>query len=92
MLYEARAFYVERSVIQDIRLSNWPLLAHGMSGDDCLPDTRITHVLLGAGALGYYLSRGADPALVELAALEAFRRRCVTPVYEVSGFILFEVN
>jgi hypothetical protein len=92
MLFEARAFYVERSVIQDIRLSNWPLLAQVLEGDACLPDAGITHVLLGAGAMGYYLHRGADPELVGLDAFATFRQRCLTHLHETPGFILFEVN
>jgi hypothetical protein len=92
MLFEARAFYFEPSVTQDVRVANWPLLADKLRPGDCLQDSGVTHVLLGTGALGYYINRGLDPAVARWEAFQQFAGRCLVPIHESTGFVLYEVR
>ncbi len=91
LLLEARGFYFQRDVIQDNRLTNWPLLAARASDGNCLPSTEITHVLVHHGALVYYRLRGFDPEKISWSAFDAFRDRCLQQVYQRAGFTLYGV-
>lgn len=92
LLWEARAYYFTPTVLQDIRLTNWPLLAQQLGPQDCLEDEGVTHVLLGSGALGYYVNRGLDPQAVRWEAFQRFAQRCLTPIHESTGFVLYEIR
>lgn len=93
MLYEARGYHFRRPVIEDTRVSNWPLLAHRLAADDCLSRTGITHVLLNAGAVRYYLQRGSDPDVFMWDSFQRFAERCMgEPIYRNPAFLLFEIR
>jgi len=90
-LFEGRGFYFQRTVLADPRLTNWPLLAGTSAPDDCLRSLGITHVLVGNGAIDYYVSRGLHRDAVRLDALERFVARCLRPVLTVPGLTLYKV-
>jgi hypothetical protein len=89
--FEARAYAMNRSVLADPRLTNWPLLAETRAPDDCLQSLGITHVLVGHGSIGYYLSRGLDPAALRLDAFDRFVARCLEPIFAVSGATVYRL-
>ena len=89
MLFEARGYYVARDVIQDNKATNWPLLATALGPHDCLAATGITHVMLGQGAVEYYAEQGIDLEVVRWEALQDFAERCLTPLWEGRGFVVY---
>jgi hypothetical protein len=92
MLFDARGFYFRRQVVQDNDGIGWPLLASVLSPGSCLEPLRITHVMLGIGSLRYYLHAGLDPERVRWQAFLEFADRCLQPVHEEPGIVLFEVK
>ncbi len=92
MLFDARGLYFRPATLQDNRLTNWPLLAPLPTVDECLRGTGITHVLLSAGVLNYYVLRGLDPETVRWSEFGALADRCLVPVLDSRGIILFEVK
>jgi hypothetical protein len=92
MLYESRGYYLRPQVIQDNMANNWPLLAAVIEPGDCLQRLGITHVLLGMDTLQFYLSEGRQGAAVRWKAFTEFADRCLEPVFEGGGFVLFKVR
>ncbi len=92
MLLEARGYYFDVPVIQDNTLTNWQLLSQTEAAHDCLRSAGISHVLLNAGALAYYTGRGLDPRLLRWETFQQFAERCLVPIYEGRGFILYRVS
>lgn len=78
LLWEARALPFERDALVDVMLSNWSYLAQSPAYDTCLAGTGITHLLVGAGSVEYYVNRGADPRSFMLDRFATFRERCFT--------------
>jgi hypothetical protein len=91
-LFEGRGYYFHRTVLADPRLTNWPLLAGTSAPDDCLRLLGITHVLVGEGAVDYYVSRGLRRNAVRLDAFESFVARCLQPVLTAPGLTLYRVR
>lgn len=93
MLWEARALPFEREVLADIMLTNWSYLAQSPAIASCLAGTGITHLLVGSGAVEYYVERGADPRAFLLDRFAPFRDRCLEGHTAVGpGFDLFVVR
>ena len=92
MLFEARGYYLNPSVIQDNQVTNWPLLAPKLAPDTCLEAAGISHVLLGTGALNYYVQGGLDPELIRWKAFQQFAERCLAPIYRGPAFVLFRLR
>ena len=92
MLLEARGHYFDVPVIQDNTLTNWPLLADLKVVGDCLRSSNISHVLVNVSALAYYTGRGLDSRLLRWESFQGFAERCLVPVYEGRGFILYRVS
>jgi len=93
LLWEARGFYLAPPHLQDNILTNWPLLEPWLDRTgDCLRGTGITHVLASTGAVGYYVSRGADPGVLGIDRFHAFADRCLMPVAGDPGFTLYRVK
>jgi hypothetical protein len=90
MLFEARGYHLRTNVIQDNRLTNWPLVVPHLSDPNCLGAVGATHLILATGSLSYYVSRGLDPAVLALDGLQGFVSRCLQPIYEGPGFAVFE--
>ena len=90
MLFEARGWYFRPTVLQDNNLTNWPLLTPLLDRDPCLASTKVTHVLLNAGALSFYEHRGLDSTVVGWPEFRRFERRCLRRVTEVGGIVLYE--
>jgi hypothetical protein len=91
-LFEGRGYFFDRTVLADPRLTNWPLLAGTSAPDDCLRLLGITHVLVGEGAVDYYVSRGLGRDDVGLDALDELVARCLRPVLTVPGLTLYQVR
>ena len=79
LLWEARGLPFEREVLVDAMLSNWSFLAQSPATGTCLAGTGITHLLVGAGSVEYYVNRGADPRVFMLDRFARFRERCLGP-------------
>lgn len=92
MLYEARGYYLKPDVIEDPRVTNWPLLTNTGRLETCLQVTGVTHVLIGTGAMHYYVERGLNPERLRKPVLDAFIGRCLTPLAHLPGFELYEVR
>jgi hypothetical protein len=90
MLFEARGYHLRTGVIQDNRLTNWPLIVPYLSDPNCLGAVGATHMILATGSLSYYVSRGLDPEVMDLDLLQGFVSRCLQPIYEGPGFAVFE--
>jgi len=78
-LWEARGLAFERDVLVDVMLSNWTYVAQSPAAETCLKGTGITHLLVGAGSVEYYVNRGADPRAFMLDRFARFRDRCLGP-------------
>lgn len=78
-LWEARGAAFERDVLVDVMLSNWSYVAQSPAAETCLAGTGITHLLVGAGSVEYYVNRGADPRAFLLDRFARFRERCLGP-------------
>lgn len=92
MLLEARGYYFDVPVIQDNTLTNWSLLARTDAAHNCLQSTGISHVIANVSALIYYTRRGLDPHILQWESFQQFAERCLTPVYQGRGFILYRVS
>ncbi len=92
MLFDARGYYFTRDVFQDIRVSNWPLLAQSPGVEGCLEGTDITHVLVAIGVVNYYALRGLSLHAIRWDQFESFRERCLEPALDVGGFVVFAVR
>jgi len=91
MLFEARGEPFDRMVIQDNKISNWPILAEARktTGDTCLRAANFDFVLLGVAAVAYYEARGLDPRELRLEDFEEFRASCLEEVWRTPGYVLF---
>jgi 4-amino-4-deoxy-L-arabinose transferase-like glycosyltransferase len=92
MLFEARGFRLASYTLPDNNLVNWALLQPIVADGTCLPSSSITHVLLATRPLGYYRSRGLDPATLGWDGFPTFAARCLTPVEAAPGWVLFRVR
>lgn len=92
MVLESRGFYVQRDVLQDNLLTNWPLLAPLVADGGCLEETAITHVLVNQAALRYYARRGLDPEALAWPEFLRFRDRCLALEHARSGFLLYRLR
>ena len=90
-VFEVRGYYMQRAVLVDPQLTNWPLLAETSAPDDCLRSLGITHVLLGRASLEYYLARGVDSSALRVHELQRFAARCLHPVVEAPGLTLYRI-
>ncbi|MEE8252220.1 MAG: glycosyltransferase family 39 protein, partial [Gemmatimonadales bacterium] len=92
MLFEARGYYFKPSVVEDVKVTNWPLLAPQLAPTDCLAEAGFSHVLVNVGAVDYYARGGLDLEVIQWAALQQFAQRCLAPIYRAPGFVLFVVK
>jgi hypothetical protein len=93
MFFEARGFYFEPRVIQDNGSKNWGLLSTTQAPANCLESMGITHVLLHAGALDWFVAQeGLGRGRLNWSAFEDFEARCLEPVYENPAFVLYLVR
>ena len=92
MLFEARGYYFTSAVLQDNKVTNWPLLAAALAPDECLGRSTATHVLVGTASLRYYLAGGVEPSLLRVEELESYANRCLTLIYDGPGYSLFRVD
>jgi hypothetical protein len=92
MLFEARGYYFAPHVLQDNRVTNWPLLATTVADDACLDTDAFTHVLLATGSMAYYQQRGLAADVVQEAKLQDYARRCWQLIYQGPGFVAFEAG
>ncbi len=92
MLFEDRGFYFEPGVVQDHNATTWSLLAPIIEPGDCLQATGNTHVLLGVGAARYYVRGGVDQDLLRTEEFQRFAERCLVPIYDEPGYVLFRVD
>ncbi len=89
MLFEARGFPLRTRVIQDNRITNWPYLVGVLPPGSCGENIGADYLLLASAALRYYQQRGLDPERLRWGEFEEFAGRCLDPVYQVPGYVLF---
>jgi hypothetical protein len=89
MLFEARGFPLQTKVIQDNRITNWPYLAGVLPEESCGDEVGADYLLLASAALNYYRLRGLDPEKLHWDRFEGFAERCLEPVFQVPGYVLF---
>jgi len=89
LIAEARGFYFRSTVLQDNALTNWPMLASARRPGDCLERAGFSHVLIGVGAIGYYVDGGLSPDALQLPELTSFIQECLTPVHQWPAHALF---
>lgn len=93
MLVEARSFPFEVEVLQDVKATNWLLLAASSAPERCLANTGISHVLLGKATLDVYVNGGLDPGSLGFEGrFRTFARRCLEPLYEDQSYTLYSVE
>ncbi len=92
MLFEARGYYFERSVLQDNKMTNWRLISSAIDDDDCLESVGVTHVLLGLATLRHFVQAGLDPEDIRWSAFQQFAGRCLEPVFQGFNTVLFQVR
>ncbi|MGH7541025.1 MAG: hypothetical protein ACRELC_08505 [Gemmatimonadota bacterium] len=91
MLFDARGFHLDRRVVQDNKLTNWPLLARapGVDAGTCPSGIGFTHVLVNVAALDYYRRSGLDPERLAWSTFERMAARCLDVAFQEHGFVLF---
>jgi hypothetical protein len=89
MLFEARGFPLQTKVIQDNRITNWPYLAGVLPEESCGDEVGADYLLLASAALNYYRLRGLDPEKLHWDRFEGFAERCLEPVFQAPGYVLF---
>ncbi|UCC82046.1 MAG: hypothetical protein JSW46_13705 [Gemmatimonadota bacterium] len=92
MLFDARGYYFERTVLQDNKGTNWPLISSVIDEDECLESVGVSHVLLGLGPLSHYFRGGLDPEHVRWSAFQQFAGRCLEPILEDLTVVLLRVR
>lgn len=92
MLFESRGYYHTRDVLQDNLLANWPVLQHIGATDRCLAGSGITHVLLNGVMPSYYARRGANLSAARWERFPEFAQRCLVPIGQTAGVVLFRVR
>ncbi|MGH7514229.1 MAG: ArnT family glycosyltransferase [Gemmatimonadales bacterium] len=89
MLFEARGFYFPTSVIEDIHLTNWPLLASRLPQQGCPHASSITHIVAGEGYAKRYLKRGVPPEVIKWESFTRFAAQCLTLMYADTALSLY---
>ncbi len=89
MLFEARGFPLAPASLQDNKITNWPYLAGVLPEGSCGEGVGASHLLLANAALNYYRLRGLDPDRLQWGRFQGFAERCLEPVYQVPGYVLF---
>jgi hypothetical protein len=89
MLYEGRGFYIPTSVIEDVHLTNWPLLAARLPQQGCPKGSGITHLIAGEAYAKRYEERGAPPEVIKWDLFAQFAARCLTLMYADSAHSLY---
>jgi len=75
-LFEARAFGIQRSVVQDNVMENWRLLRPAIAAGSCLQEFGFTHLVLGRATLRYLVARGWPAQETGLNEIDPFLARC----------------
>jgi hypothetical protein len=92
MLYESRGFYFPTPVIEDIHLTNWPLLASRLPRGGCPMAPNLTHIIVGQGYAKRYMERGVPAELIGWEAFENLAARCLTLMFADSALSLYRLN
>lgn len=95
MLFEARSFYLRALMMQDARNTNWLLLSHLASPDECLRSLGVTHVLVNYGAMDYFSSLSPESAVLYFRPreLKEFVKEHLTPEIEgLNGSVLYRLR
>jgi hypothetical protein len=92
MLFEARGYYSESRVEEDLLLRNWAFLAPHAEQPGCLRGTGAKYILVNEGSYRYFVDRGAEPASLRWDAFAQFRSKCLKSVYEARGFSVYAIR
>ncbi len=94
LLWEARGFPLEPRVIQDNKISNWPVMAEALEmHSGCLNQVgEFEYVLLASAAANYYRFRGLGEDRIRWEAFQRYRDRCLSELWSSPGFTLFRVR
>jgi len=90
MLFEARGFPLKPPVLQDNMITNWPYFSGALPEGSCGEGVGADYLLLASAALNYYRLRGLDPDRLGWDRFQGFAERCLEPVFQVPGYVLFQ--
>lgn len=92
MLFEARGYYSESRVEEDLLLRNWAFLAPHAAEPGCLRETGAKFILVNEGSYRYFVGRGVKPASLGWDAFPSFRSRCLKSLYQARGFTIYAIE
>jgi hypothetical protein len=92
LLFDARGFYFDREVREDINIRNWALLEPFARGAGCLEDLGASFIVVNDASRRYFERRGASMQTLKWDAFDAFRRRCLTLRQEYGGMQVYELS
>ncbi len=92
MIFEARGAALQREVLQDNKISNWPILAAAAEKGGCLAEAGFDHVLVAPGAIDYYQQRGLDREALRWDDFQAYENRCLEEVWQTEGYQLYKLR
>ena len=92
LLFEARGYYFQRRVLEDLSARNWPYLRPLTESHSCLRRLGITHVVVNEGNLRYFLTRGMNDGALGWDRFEPFATRCLTLLYRTPGVAVYSAR
>jgi hypothetical protein len=92
LLFDARGFYFDREVREDINIRNWALLAPFAHAPGCLGDLGVSYVAVNDAGRRYFQRRGASMQLLQWDKFDEYRRDCLTLRYEHGGMQVYSMN
>jgi hypothetical protein len=91
LFFDARGFYFERTVREDINVRNWAYLAPFAHAPSCLGGVHVSYIVVNDGLRQYFTARGMSSTAVQQNAFDQFSRECLTLRYAYRGVSIYEV-
>jgi hypothetical protein len=92
LLFDARGFYFDRDVREDINIRNWALLAPFAHAPGCLSDLGVSYIVVNDASRRYFQRRGVSMQLLQWSKFDEYRRECLTLRYEYGGMQVYGMN
>lgn len=91
LFFEARGFHLGSGVIQDNGQNNWLLLNEAL-GDRCPDPGLVSHVIVNGESIRHFHAKGLSPEDLKSDEFDDFASRCLDPVDEVAGYVVYRVD
>jgi hypothetical protein len=92
LLFDARGFYFDREVREDINIRNWVFLAPRAHAPGCLGGLGASYVILNQASQSYFSRRGADMGALQWPAFDRFRQECLILQYDHRGMRIYSLH